>query len=278
MSQAIEKAREYLKPHKKLPTVWCSGCGLGIVTSAFLRTMAKLDIPKDDVAVISGIGCTGRLPTYVDFNTLHTTHGRALAFATGVKLANPALTVVTVMGDGDALAIGGNHFIHACRRNIRMCAIVVNNSIYGMTGGQYSPTTPHGKRGTTAPYGNVEHEFDVAALAAGAGATFVARTSVYHAREIETILERAIKHDGFSVVEVVANCYTSYGRLNKFASPVEMLKWMKDNSVTVQAAASLPPEELKGKFTRGVLVEKHLPEFITVYDELAARLKQGSAA
>jgi 2-oxoglutarate/2-oxoacid ferredoxin oxidoreductase subunit beta len=278
MSLAIERAREYLKPHKKLPTVWCSGCGLGIVMSAFVRAVAKKELPKNDVAFISGIGCTGRMPTYVDFNTLHTTHGRALAFATGVKLANPKLTVVTVMGDGDALAIGGNHFIHACRRNIRMCAIVVNNSIYGMTGGQYSPTTPHGKRGTTAPYGNVEQPFDVAALAAGAGATFVARTSVYHAREIETLVGRALEHDGFSVVEVVANCYTSYGRLNKFASPVEMLRWMKESSVTAEAAQKMKPEELEGKFTRGVLVEKKLPEFIHAYDELAARLKSGASS
>lgn len=278
MSQAIERAREYLKPHKKLPTVWCSGCGLGIVMSALVRAIAAKGLPKNDVAVISGIGCTGRLPTYVDFNTLHTTHGRALAFATGVKLANPKLTVISVMGDGDALAIGGNHFIHACRRNIRMCAIVVNNFIYGMTGGQYSPTTPHGKRGTTAPYGNVEHEFDVAALAAGAGATFVARTSVYHAREIETIVGRALEHDGFSVVEVVANCYTSYGRMNKFASPVEMLRWMKENSVTAEAAQKMKPEDVAGKFTRGVLVEKRLPEFIHVYDELVARLKSGASS
>jgi 2-oxoglutarate ferredoxin oxidoreductase subunit beta len=181
-----------------------------------------MGLEKNKTATISGIGCTGRLPTYIDTNTLHTTHGRALGFATGVKLANPELTVVTAMGDGDAVAIGGNHFIHACRRNIDITAIVANNCIYGMTGGQYSPTTPHGKRGTTAPYGNVEYEFDIVSLAAGAGATFVARTSVYHVRELDKILERAIRHPGFSVVEVVSNCYTSYGRLNKFSGPVDM--------------------------------------------------------
>ncbi len=278
MSEAIEAARTFLRPSKKLPTVWCGGCGLGIVMSAMTRAIARLGVEKNDVAVVSGIGCTGRLPTYVDFNTLHTTHGRGLAFATGVKLARPSLTVIAAMGDGDALAIGGNHFIHACRRNIDMTAIVVNNYIYGMTGGQYSPTTPRGKRGTTAPYGNVEQAFDVAALAAGAGATFVARSSVYHAQELDRLIERAILHRGFSVVEAVSNCYTSYGRLNKHASPVDMLRWMKENSVPVAKAETMEPWELEGKFTRGVIVERELPEFIQAYDELAERLTTSPSA
>jgi 2-oxoglutarate ferredoxin oxidoreductase subunit beta len=278
MSRAIEEAREYLRPSKKLPTVWCAGCGLGIIMSAMIRAIARIGVEKNDVAVISGIGCTGRLPTYVDFNTLHTTHGRALAFATGLKLARPAMTVIAAMGDGDALAIGGNHFIHSCRRNIDMTAIVANNAIYGMTGGQYSPTTPHGKRGTTAPYGNVEHAFDCSALAVGAGATFVARTSVYHAHELERLIERAIRHKGFSVVEVVSNCYTSYGRMNEFKSPVDMLRWMKENSVSVKAAEKLPPEETEGKFTRGVIVERDLPEFIQVYDDLHTELTSSPSA
>ncbi len=277
MSQAIETARTYLKPHKKLPTVWCGGCGLGVIMSSLLRVISKMELPKNDVATVSGIGCTGRMPTYVDSNTLHTTHGRALAFATGVKLANPKLTVITAMGDGDALAIGGNHFIHACRRNIDITAIVANNCIYGMTGGQYSPTTPHGKRGTTAPYGNVEHEFDASALAAGAGASFVARTSAYHVRELDKLLEQAIRHRGFSVVEVMSNCYTSYGRLNNYKSPVDMFRWMKDSSVTIRQAEGMSAEELEGKFTRGIFVENYMPEFIEVYDNLAERLTSDSA-
>lgn len=272
MSEIVETTRTYLRPNKKLPTVWCAGCGLGIVTSALIRAIVRIGASKNDVAVVSGIGCTGRLPTYVDFNTLHTTHGRALAFATGVKLAKPSLTVIAAMGDGDALAIGGNHFIHACRRNIDMTAIIANNCIYGMTGGQYSPTTPHGKRGTTAPYGNVEHEFDATALAVGAGATFVARTSVYHAAELDRLIEKAIRHRGFSVVEVVANCHTSYGRMNKFTSPVDMLKWMKESLVTVAAWEKLSAEEREGKITRGVIAERELPEFIESYDELGKRL------
>jgi 2-oxoglutarate ferredoxin oxidoreductase subunit beta len=278
MSAAIEKAREYLRPSKKLPTVWCAGCGLGIIMSAMIRAIVRIGVEKNDVAVVSGIGCTGRLPTYVDFNTLHTTHGRALAFATGLKLARPKMTVIAAMGDGDALAIGGNHFIHSCRRNIDMTAIVANNAIYGMTGGQYSPTTPHGKRGTTAPYGNVEHAFDCSALAVGAGATFVARTSVYHAIEMERLIERALRHKGFSVVEVVSNCFTSYGRMNKYASPVDMLRRMKEGSVTVKAAEKLPPDDLEGKFTRGVIVERELPEFIQVYDDLHRELTSSSEA
>ena len=278
MSQAIETARTYLRPSKKLPTVWCGGCGLGIVMSAMIRAIARIGGEKNDMAVVSGIGCTGRLPTYIDANTLHTTHGRALAFATGVKLARPSLTVIIAMGDGDALAIGGNHFIHACRRTIDMTAIVANNSIYGMTGGQYSPTTPYGKKGTTAPYGNVEHEFDVAALAIGAGATFVARSSVYHARELDRLIEKAIRHKGFSVVEAVSNCYTSYGRLNEYSSPVDMLRWMKESSVTIGAAEKMTPEELEGKFTRGVMVEREIPEFIEAYDDLADRLRENPAA
>lgn len=273
MSEAIEVARTYLKPQKKLPTVWCPGCGLGIIMSAFLRAISRHTPDKNDVTVVSGIGCTGRMPTYVDFNTLHTTHGRALPFATGVKLGHPDMTVVAIMGDGDALAIGGNHFIHSCRRNIDMTAVIANNCIYGMTGGQYSPTTPHGKRGTTAPFGNVEHEFDPAGLAAAAGASFVARTSVYHARELEKLIERGLTHKGFSVIEVIANCYTSYGRLNEFGSPVDMLRWMKESSVTVKQAETMTADELEGKFVRGVIAETDLPEFITVYDELAERLQ-----
>ena len=278
MSQAIERARTYLKPHKKLPTVWCGGCGLGVVMSSLTRVMSGMGLDKNKTATISGIGCTGRLPTYIDTNTLHTTHGRALAFATGVKLANPELTVVTAMGDGDAVAIGGNHFIHACRRNIDITAVVVNNQIYGMTGGQYSPTTPHGKRGTTAPYGNVEYEFDIVSLATGAGATFVARTSVYHVRELDKLLERAIRHRGFSVVEVVTNCYTSYGRLNKFSGPVDMFKWMKESAVTVKQAGEMSAEELEDKFIRGIHVERDQPELIEVYDKLAEELAADSSA
>src|SRR5512136_1815926 len=156
MSREEHSAYTYLRPTKKFPNVWCSGCGIGIVMSALIRAISRLELEKDDIALVSGIGCTGRMPVYMDFNTIHTTHGRALAFATGLKIAQPSLKVIAIMGDGDALAIGGNHFIHSARRNMDLTAIVVNNSIYGMTGGQYSPTTPLNGIATTAPYGNIE--------------------------------------------------------------------------------------------------------------------------
>jgi 2-oxoglutarate ferredoxin oxidoreductase, beta subunit (EC 1.2.7.3) len=170
----------YLRHTKKFPNVWCAGCGIGIVLGAIIRAVDSLGLDKNDIAMVSGIGCTGRMPVYVDFNTLHTTHGRALAFATGLKLVRPEMRVIVVMGDGDALAIGGNHFIHAARRNIGLTAIVVNNATYGMTGGQYSPTTPLGALSTTAPYGHIEPPFQIAELAQCAGAAFVARSTVYH--------------------------------------------------------------------------------------------------
>ena len=165
---------------------------------------------------------------YVDFNTLHTTHGRALTFATGVKLAKPELKVIVIMGDGDATAIGGNHFIHAARRNIDLTAIIVNNSIYGMTGGQYSPTTPYGERATTATYGTVENSFNISQLAVCAGAVFVARGTVYHTRQLDQLIERALQKKGFSVVEVISQCQTHFGRLNKLGNQVEMMKWQRD--------------------------------------------------
>jgi 2-oxoglutarate/2-oxoacid ferredoxin oxidoreductase subunit beta len=168
-NQEQHSAYAYLRHTKRFPNVWCPGCGIGIVMGALIRAIDRLGLDKDNVALVSGIGCTGRMPVYMDFNTMHTTHGRALAFATGLKLAQPELKVIVMMGDGDALAIGGNHFIHAARRNMDLTAIVVNNNIYGMTGGQYSPTTPLDSRATTAPYGNIEPPMPVGSLAVAAG-------------------------------------------------------------------------------------------------------------
>ena len=170
-----------LRKSKKFPTIWCAGCGIGVVMGALIRAIDHLELGNDQVALVSGIGCTARMPVYMDYNTLHTTHGRALAFATGLKVARPDLKVIAIMGDGDALAIGGNHFIHAARRNIGITAIVVNNSIYGMTGGQYSPTTPRGDLTATSLYGNIEPPFPITDLAIAAGATYVARSTAFHA-------------------------------------------------------------------------------------------------
>jgi len=276
MSREEHLAYEYLRHTKKFPAVWCAGCGIGIVMNALVRAIDHLGLEKDDVAVISGIGCTGRMPVYLDFNTMHTTHGRALAFATGLKLAKPKLHVVAVMGDGDALAIGGNHFIHAARRNIGITAIIVNNSIYGMTGGQYSPTTPRDMRAMTAPYGNIEQSFPIVELSIAAGAAYVARSTVYHAVELDKYITQAMRTPGFSVVEAVSYCHTTLGRLNKLGSAVEMMRSLKDNSLTVSAAQKLEAEERLGKIVRGVFHnDPDKPEYTRLYDALIERASGG---
>lgn len=240
---------------------------------ALIRAIDQCGIAKDEIVLVAGIGCTGRLPVYVDFNTLHTTHGRALTFATGVKLANPKLKVIVVMGDGDAVAIGGNHFIHAARRNIDLTAIILNNSVYGMTGGQFSPTTPYGMRTTTTMFSNVEQAFKISELAVTAGAVFVARGSVYHAKMLDGLLEKAFMKNGFSVVEVVSHCHTQYGRLNRMGTAVEMMQWQKEHAITVEKAAGMADEELADKFKIGVLIDRELPVFQDEYDKVKARAK-----
>jgi 2-oxoglutarate/2-oxoacid ferredoxin oxidoreductase subunit beta len=263
----------YLRPTKKFPNVWCAGCGIGIVMGALIRAIDRIGLDKDEVALVSGIGCTGRMPVYMDFNTIHTTHGRALAFATGLKIAKPGMKVITIMGDGDAIAIGGNHFIHAARRNIGITAIVVNNSIYGMTGGQYSPTTPIGARASTAPYGNIEPPMPICELAKAAGATYVARSTVYHAVELDRFIEQAIRKNGFSLVEAVSYCHTTYGRMNKLGSTVDMMQQLKDASVSLNAAEKLTPEEREAKIIRGVLHDIEKPEYTELYAQLIQQVQ-----
>ena len=269
-SETLQKLRK----NKRFPTIWCSGCGIGVVMGALIRAIEHLGLKNDQVALVAGIGCTARMPVYMDFNTLHTTHGRALAFATGLKIARPDMKVIAVMGDGDALAIGGNHFIHAARRNIGITALVVNNSIYGMTGGQNSPTTPIGMRATTAPYGNVEPPFPVCELAAAAGATYVARSTVYHALELDKYLADAISNDGFSLVEAVSYCHTTYGRINKLGAAADMMRALKDTSISKSAydKLSLDEREANTKIVRGVLHIKNRPEFTRVYNSLVDRV------
>ncbi len=258
----------YLRPKKKFPNVWCAGCGNGIVMSAIVRAIDKLGLSKDEIVMVSGIGCTSRMPIYLDFNALHTTHGRALPFATGVKFAQPHLKVIVVTGDGDALAIGGNHFIHACRRNIDITAILVNNYIYGMTGGQGSPTTPTAAFSTTTPYGNVEKHFDPCKLAEAAGASYVARATVYHAPQLEKAILQAVDHRGFSFVEVISNCHTYFGRLNRRGDAVSMLKEYKERSVTSARAKRMSPEELVDKYVIGTLYEDDKTEFCDEYQKV----------
>ena len=259
---------KYLRHDKKFPHVWCGGCGIGILLGSLIRAIDHIGYTKDEVVLVSGIGCSGRLPVYVDFNTLHTTHGRALTFATGVKLAKPELKVIVIMGDGDATAIGGNHFIHAARRNLELTAVIVNNNIYGMTGGQYSPTTPYGQRATTAVYGSVEHSFDIAQLAVCAGAIFAARGTVYHVRQLDGLIEKALLKNGFSVVEVISQCHTHYGRLNKLGNHIEMMKGQRDNAVPVEKARKMSPEEMEGKFEIGILVDREAPSYLEEYNKV----------
>ena len=208
------------------------------------------------------------MSVYVDFNTLHTTHGRALTFATGIKLAKPSLKVIVIMGDGDALAIGGNHFIHAARRNIDLTALIINNSIFGMTGGQHSPATPAGMQATTTALHNIEPAFNISELAVTAGASFVARGTVYHAQLLHQLIEKALRKKGFSLVEIITQCPTYYGRKNRLGTAVEMMEWQRDQAVPVGKARELKPEELIDKFTIGVLVDKELPNFLDEYDKV----------
>ncbi|TFH05583.1 MAG: 2-oxoacid:ferredoxin oxidoreductase subunit beta [Spirochaetales bacterium] len=258
---------DYLR-NRFMPHIWCPGCGHGIVLNNLLRAVETLGLEKNDIVMISGIGCSARIQGYVDFHTLHTLHGRALAFATGIKMAWPTLKVIVPMGDGDALAIGGNHFIHAARRNIDLTAIIMNNSIYGMTGGQHSPMTMCGDHATTAPGGTVDPPFDAVSLARAAGATFIARTTTYHAREMAKIFRAAINHRGFSVVEVMSQCPTYYGRKNDKGDAVAMMESYRDTAVTVKKSAT---SETVTRVTResipiGVFWQEDREEYCDAYN------------
>ncbi len=268
MSEGTRLIHKYLRHDKKFPHVWCRGCGNGILLGSLIRAIDSIGLDKNEIVIVSGIGCSGRISVYVDFNTLHTTHGRALTFATGIKLANPGLKVIVIMGDGDAAAIGGNHFIHAARRNLDLTAIVVNNNIYGMTGGQYSPTTPYGAFATTSLYGNIEHAFSIAELAVTAGASMVSRATVYHASMLDGLIAKAILKRGFSVVEVISHCHTQYGRRNRMDGPVEMLRQQKESAVRVEKAREMTEEQLKGKLTIGILADRDLPVYTEEYEKV----------
>jgi 2-oxoglutarate ferredoxin oxidoreductase subunit beta len=258
---------------RTLPHIWCPGCGNGILLRDVAQAIANLGLDQDEVCIFSGIGCSSRAAGYLDFNTMHTTHGRAIAFATGLKLAKPQLTVIVLTGDGDACAIGGNHLIHAARRNIDLTVVVFNNSIYGMTGGQYSPTTPSGEMGTTAPYGNIDRVFNLPEVARAAGATYTARGTVYHVPLTVKLIENAVKNKGFSLVECVTDCPTYYGRKNRKGEAVAMLKWQKENAVDVKAAARMDQVALQGKLVIGELSHDPQPELTAEYQKIIDRLR-----
>ena len=263
--------KNYLR-ERFFPHIWCAGCGHGMVLNGLLRAIEKLGLSKNEIVMVSGIGCSSRITGYVDFHTLHTIHGRALAFATGVKMARPELNLIVPMGDGDALAIGGNHFIHAARRNIDITAVVMNNRIYGMTGGQYSPLSGENINATTAPYLTIDPAFDVVDLAKGAGATFVARTTTYHIQQMIDIIQQAILHEGFSVVEILAQCPTYFGRKNKAGDAVDMVEYFKKNTTSIGSKAKKENPDL---LERGIFVQKETPEYCSEYDKMVQKAMKG---
>jgi 2-oxoglutarate ferredoxin oxidoreductase subunit beta len=260
----------------RLPHIWCPGCGNGIIMKAIMEAINECGLDQNKTVVVSGIGCSSRASGYLNFDTLHTAHGRAITFATGVKLARPELNVFVVTGDGDGSAIGGNHLIHAARRNIDLNVIMFNNNIYGMTGGQYSPMTPQGKLATTSPYGNLERSFDICKLAEAAGATYVGRSTVYHAKLLVSLIKNAIKNKGFSFVEAISLCPISYGRRNKLGDAPKMMAWLKEHAVNIKAAEKMEPEKLEGRFLIGEMQQKQAPEYTQLYDELIAKLQKGA--
>ena len=252
-----------------MPHIWCPGCGNGILMRDVAAAIDKLKLPQEKVVIVSGIGCSSRAAGYLDFNTIHATHGRAIPFATGIKLARPELAVIVITGDGDCAAIGGNHLIHAARRNIEITVIVFNNNIYGMTGGQFSPTTPTGEWGTTAPYGNIDRQFDIPQLAASTGASYTARGTAYHTQQTIKAIQDGITHPGFSLIDCYSPCPTYYGRKNKKGSAVDMLKFQRDHGVTAEQYAELSEEEKKEKFIVGVLSQNEYPGYTDLYQRLA---------
>jgi 2-oxoglutarate ferredoxin oxidoreductase subunit beta len=242
----------------RLPHIFCAGCGNGTVINCTLSAIEEIGWKKQDTVFVSGIGCSSRAPGYISTDSLHTTHGRALAFATGIKLANPGLNVVVFTGDGDLAAIGGNHFIHACRRNIDITVVCMNNMIYGMTGGQGSPTTPMGGLSTTTPYGSKEPAFDLCGLASAAGANYVARWTSYHVRELTRAILTGLEIPGFSFIESLVQCPTNYGRRNRFKQVTDQIEYFRSHTILIEKAMRMrekgeevPPDMiLSGEFVR----------------------------
>jgi 2-oxoglutarate ferredoxin oxidoreductase subunit beta len=257
----------YLK-QGRIPHIWCSGCGIGIAFTAFIKALEKAEADPDKTAVISGIGCSGRVAGYLNLDTYHTTHGRAIPFATGLKLSNPDLNTVVFSGDGDLFAIGGNHIIHAARRNVDMTVICINNFNYGMTGGQSGPTTPLEAKTTTTPYGCAEHPFNLIYLAQAAGAVYVARWTALQTHELRDSIIEALNKRGFSFVEVITPCPTGYARRNRLGTGLDIMRYYKENSYLADELhhedTALP---LKGRIAIGKFVDIEKPTFMDMYME-----------
>lgn len=265
----MERSFEKYFRQNRLPHLWCPGCGNGIAMKAIVMAIEKKGLSQDNTVIVSGIGCSSRASGYMDFDTLHTAHGRAIPFATGIKLAHPELNVIVITGDGDCTAIGGNHFIHGCRRNVDLTVVLFNNNIYGMTGGQASPTTPLGGKATTAPYGSVDRPFDPCNLAQAAGATYVARSTAFHVKHLSDMIADGLDNKGFSFIEAMVQCPTAFGRKNKMGSPANMMKFMRDNAVMKAAWDKLPDEKkLEPKFPIGVFYNAGDTDYTSAYDKV----------
>ena len=266
-NHGIHPSDSLLKPGR-IPHIWCPGCGLGIVLNAFINAVKESEIDTKKLVVVSGIGCTGRVSGYLNLDTYHTTHGRAIPFAIGLHLANPELKVVVFGGDGDLFAIGGNHFIHAARRNLNLDVICVNNFNYGMTGGQAAPTTPITAKTSTTPYGNYEHPFNLSHVAWASGATYVARWTTFHARNVKKSIRESFDKKGFNFVEVISPCPTGYSRLNKMGDGLTQMKYYKENSIVKN---NIHPDETEIKFKDKIIVGKFIdtdkPTFTDLYQE-----------
>lgn len=261
---------EYLRL-EKMPTLWCWGCGDGVILKSVIRAIETAGWNMDDVCVVSGIGCSGRFSSYINCNTVHTTHGRTLAFATGIKLANPDKHVICVAGDGDALAIGGNHTIHAARRNIDINFIVINNFIYGLTNSQTSPTTPQGMWTVSQKAGNIDPTFDGCELAKAAGASFVGRESMLDPKKLAKLLVKGFQHKGFSYFDILSNCHVNLGRKNKMESAMKNLEWIDSITTPLAKWEKLPEEEKMNKFPTGVLKHNESArEYCDMYKEIQA--------
>jgi len=247
----------------RMPHIWCPGCGIGTTVNCFTRALLESKADLDKVAIVSGIGCTGRVAGYAKLDSFHTTHGRAIPFATGLKLANPSLQVVVYSGDGDLSAIGGNHLIHAARRNIDLKVICVNNMIYAMTGGQTAPTTPGSAITSTHPYGAFEPSFNLAQLADSAGASYVARWTVFHVKQLSRSMTEVLHKKGFCFIEVLSPCPTLYQRRNKLGDALETMKYYKAASkIRNGAPTSETALSMKGEIIVGKFVDRDRPDYL----------------
>jgi 2-oxoglutarate ferredoxin oxidoreductase subunit beta len=263
----IHPLSEWLRM-ERIPHIWCSTCGIGTAVTCFIEAVKKSQIPREDIVVISGIGCSGRIAGYIKLDSFHTTHGRAVPFAVGLKLAKPKLKVVVFSGDGDLISIGGNHFIHTARRNIDITILCINNFIYAMTGGQLAPTTPPTAVATTAPYGSYEHPFNLPLLAASCGANYVARWTVLHVRRLTTAINEALHKKGFSFIEIVCPCTTLYARKNKLGTGLDLMKFYHDNSVISHGADVREVDiQFQSKIKVGKFIDIEKPSYLDQYNQ-----------